>query len=85
MKTLEQVREFYESELKQSLAAMEQDRQKMISKAMTVAGIIGGVGLVGGLLMVQQGAPPVVLLIVWQAVWGHFPLPIRITKQGINH
>lgn len=32
MKTLEQIQEFYESELKQSLAALEQDRQKMISK-----------------------------------------------------
>jgi hypothetical protein len=64
MKTLEQVREFYESELKQSLAAMEQDRQKMISKAMTVAGIIGAVGLVGGLIIMQMGAPPGVLIVV---------------------
>jgi len=64
MKTLEQVREFYESELKQSLAAMEQDRQKMISKAMTIAGIIGVVGLVGGLLITQLGVHNGVLLLI---------------------
>ncbi|MBN2512845.1 MAG: DUF3137 domain-containing protein [Sedimentisphaerales bacterium] len=64
MKTLEQIQEFYESELKQTLAAMEQDRQKMISKAMTVTGIIGVVGLVVGLLITQMGAHNGVLLLI---------------------
>jgi hypothetical protein len=64
MKTLEQMREFYESDLKRDLEALEQQRQKVVTQSLIVFGVLAAVGVAGGLFAMGQGMPPVILIFI---------------------
>ncbi len=64
MKTLDQLRQFYDTDLKRDLADFERQRKKIVSHSMIVFGVLAGVGVVGALLLMRQGMPPVFLLFI---------------------
>jgi len=64
MKTLDQLRQFYDTDLKRDLADFERQRQKIVSHSMIVFGVLAGAGVVGALLLMRQGMPPVFLLFI---------------------
>jgi hypothetical protein len=64
MKTLEQLREFYESDLKRDLEALEQQRQKIMTQSLIVFGVLAAVGVVGGLFAMGQGMPPMIMIFI---------------------
>jgi hypothetical protein len=47
MKTLDQLREFYDTDLKRDLADFERQRQKIVNHSMIVFGVLAAVGVVG--------------------------------------
>jgi hypothetical protein len=64
MKTLDQLRQFYDTDLKQNLADFERQRRKIVSHSMIVFGVLAAAGVVGALLLMRQGMPPVFLLFI---------------------
>jgi hypothetical protein len=64
MKTLEQLREFYDIDLKRDLEALEQRRQKIVTQSLIVFGVLAIVGIAGGLFAMGQGMPPVILIFI---------------------
>ena len=64
MKTLDELREFYDTNLKRDLAALEQQRQKLMTQSLVVFGVLAGAGGLGALFLMSRGLPPVVLLFV---------------------
>jgi hypothetical protein len=64
VKTLEQLRQFYDTNLKWNLEALEQQRQKVVTQSLIVFGILAAVGVAGGLFAMRRGMPPVVLIFI---------------------
>lgn len=63
MKTLEELGEFYNTELMVELQGMEAKRRQVIRKSFIAAGVIGGLGLIGAaVLAAQSGGEPIVLI-----------------------
>lgn len=61
MKTLDEVKAFYTSELAADLRQLEQQRRKVITGIMIAAGVVGVLGLIGFLAVTSQGGPPQVV------------------------
>ena len=57
MKTLEQLREFFNSELINDLQALEQKRKSLLNRVIITAGICLSIGLVVGLLITANDVP----------------------------
>jgi hypothetical protein len=64
MKTLDELREFYDADLKRDLAEFERQRRKIVSHSMIVFGVLAVAGIVGALLLMRQGIQPVFLLFI---------------------
>jgi hypothetical protein len=64
VKTLDQLREFYDTDLKQDLAALEQQRQRVVTQSLAVFGVLAVVGVAGGLFAMGRGLPPVILVFI---------------------
>ena len=64
MKTLEQLRQYYDTDLKRHLEAFEQERQRFVTKSLVVFGILAVVGVGGGLFLMAQGIPPPILMFI---------------------
>jgi hypothetical protein len=64
MKTLDQLRQFYDSDLKRDLAALEQQRKKIMAQSLIVFGVLAAVGVLGGLFAMGRGMPPVILVFI---------------------
>lgn len=63
MKTLEEIRDFYEKELAADLQAMDIRRQQTVRKGLITAGVITLAGLIlGGIIMASDG-PPVFFIV----------------------
>jgi hypothetical protein len=67
MKTLDELREFYDTDLVRDLADFERQRQKIVSHSMIVFGVLAAVGGLASLFLIRQGQPPVVLIFVFVA------------------
>lgn len=64
MKTLDQLRQYYDSELGQDLIALEQQRQKIVNQSLIVFGVLAAAGVIGALFLMQRGMPPVFLFFI---------------------
>jgi hypothetical protein len=64
MKTLDQLRQFYDTDLKRDLEALERQRQKIMTQSLIVFGVLAAVGVAGGLFAMGQGMPPVILIFI---------------------
>ena len=64
MKTLEELKEFYQTQLIKDLQQLEQKRKKVIQNSMIAAGVVLVLGLIVAGVLMSQGAPPVVLIFV---------------------
>jgi hypothetical protein len=64
MKSLGELREFYDTSLKTRLAEFERERQSIVKKSLIALGIVIAVGLVIGLVLINNGLPPIIFLFV---------------------
>jgi hypothetical protein len=64
MKTLDQLRQFYESNLKRDLADFELQRKRIVTQSLIVFGILAAVGVLGSLFLMQRGMPPVIMIFI---------------------
>ena len=64
MKTLEALKEFYQTELIKDLQQLEQKRKQIVQNSMIATGVVFVLGLIVAGILMSQGAPPVVLIFV---------------------
>ncbi|MBM4103339.1 MAG: DUF3137 domain-containing protein [Planctomycetes bacterium] len=64
MKTLDELREYYDTDLKLDLADFERQRQKIVTHSMIVFGALAGAGVLVALFLMLRGLPPVILLFI---------------------
>jgi hypothetical protein len=64
MKSIEELREFYDTSLKTRLAEFERQRQSIVKKSLIALGIIIAVGLIIGWVLINKGLPPIIFLFV---------------------
>jgi hypothetical protein len=64
MKSIEELREFYETSLQTQLAEFERQRQSIVTKSLITLGIVVAVGLVIGLFFIGKGASPIIFLFI---------------------
>ena len=64
MKTLDELRRFYDTDLKRDLAEFERQRRKIVSQSMIVFGVLAGAGGLTALFLMSRGLPPVILIFV---------------------
>ncbi|MBL7214533.1 MAG: DUF3137 domain-containing protein [Phycisphaerae bacterium] len=64
MKTLDELRDFYSTSLSADLRQLEAKRRQVMNNSLIAGGVVFVLGLIGGGVIMSQGAPPVVLVFV---------------------